>query len=713
MILAVDTETTGVDFSHGTRPFFVTTCDGKGVIKSWEWWVDPLTRQPEIPTEDVAAIDALIRSAATLVLQGPKFDVRALAEIGITDWPWERTKCTLRAGHLLKSNHPHNLTDMVMEYLGEDILPLEVRLRDACVKARAQARREYPDWRIAKDGLPEMPSAKGGSSDKDKLWKNDTWLPRLLARETQLPEPSADCEHLWDKTDNLCNKCGGHLWWVVLAEYANADSPYTLALWQVMEAEIAKRGLEAIYREVLRVLPIAYDMEKQGVTINRVKQVELRQEFLEESERLGRVCVNIAASFDVDLTLPKSGNNKSLLTAAELLLDQAGTYVEKSLSEAGGLSLNKVSLESYLAQVERNSKAYLFFDSLRSKRSRNTAIQYLDGYERFWLPLGVYNEDGEQAWYCLYPNLNPTGTDTLRWSSAQPNSQNISKKESFNLRRCFGPAPGREWWSLDAKNIELRIPAYVSGEAELIALFERPDEPPYYGSTHLLNFHTVYPDLWNKELKIVGLEKVGPLVKKKYAATWYQWCKNGGFAIQYGAGVETADRAFHCDGSHASLKTRFARLENLNQKCIREAGRKGYVETLPDRSVDPSRGYPLLCTRSERGGIVPTVPLNYMVQGSAMWWTMRAMTRTDEKLREWRVKDGFDGRIVMQVHDELVMDFPKRGDPTKDKGAFKTSNLWRIRTIQRLMEQGGLDLGVPTPTGCEYHDSSWADGVTL
>lgn len=324
MILAVDTETTGVDFSHGTRPFFVTTCDGKGVIKSWEWWVDPLTRQPEIPTEDVAAIDALIRSAATLVLQGPKFDVRALAEIGITDWPWERTKCTLRAGHLLKSNHPHNLTDMVMEYLGEDILPLEVRLRDACVKARAQARREYPDWRIAKDGLPEMPSAKGGSSDKDKLWKNDTWLPRLLARETQLPEPSADCEHLWDKTDNLCNKCGGHLWWVVLAEYANADSPYTLALWQVMEAEIAKRGLEAIYREVLRVLPIAYDMEKQGVTINRVKQVELRQEFLEESERLGRVCVNIAASFDVDLTLPKSGNNKSLLTAAELLLIRLG-----------------------------------------------------------------------------------------------------------------------------------------------------------------------------------------------------------------------------------------------------------------------------------------------------------------------------------------------------------------------------------------------------
>jgi hypothetical protein len=158
----------------------------------------------------------------------------------------------------------------------------------------------------------------------------------------------------------------------------------------------------------------------------------------------------------------------------------------------------------------------------------------------------------------LHPSLNPTGTDTLRWSCSNPNEMNIAKQEGFNLRLCFGPAPGREWWSLDAKNIELRIPAYESGQKDLIDLFERPDDPPFYGSTHLLNFSVVYPDLWEKELREVGLEKVGPHCKKKYASTWYQWCKNGGFAVQYGAvdrddGGGTADRAFHRRGSHSLL----------------------------------------------------------------------------------------------------------------------------------------------------------------
>ena len=54
-------------------------------------------------------------------------------------------------------------------------------------------------------------------------------------------------------------------------------------------------------------------------------------------------------------------------------------------------------------------------------------------------------------WRKLHTSLNMCGTDTLRWSSNNPNSQNISKKEGFNLRYAFGPAPGREWWSLDGQ----------------------------------------------------------------------------------------------------------------------------------------------------------------------------------------------------------------------------------------------------------------------
>ncbi|MHC4278447.1 MAG: DNA polymerase, partial [Planctomycetota bacterium] len=114
----------------------------------------------------------------------------------------------------------------------------------------------------------------------------------------------------------------------------------------------------------------------------------------------------------------------------------------------------------------------LFVQGLRKFRKRQTGLSYLQSYKRFAL-LSQVAVANSSNWFTLYPSLNPTGTDTLRWSSQSPNAQQISKQDDVNLRYCFGPAPGREWWSLDAKNLELRIPAYEAGEQEMIELFER------------------------------------------------------------------------------------------------------------------------------------------------------------------------------------------------------------------------------------------------
>jgi hypothetical protein len=242
------------------------------------------------------------------------------------------------------------------------------------------------------------------------------------------------------------------------------------------------------------------------------------------------------------------------------------------------------------------------------------------------------------------------------------------------------------------------------------------DDPPYYGSEHLLNFSTVYPDVWARELKEVGIEQVGPHCKKKYATTLYHRAKCGGFAMGYGAGEVKADATFGRPGASRLLKRRFAKKDALNRKWVAFAERHGYVETIPDRSVNPERGYPLFVSRSERGGVVPTTPLNYHIQGTAMWWTHRAMVKCQEQLEEWRRESRFDGRMVLQVHDELVFDFPKRGDPVAEMNGTalpKSSNLWRIRDLQKRMESCGDDIGVPTPVGVEYNRESWAEGTTL
>ncbi len=788
-MLALDTETTGVDFHHGALPFYVTTCDEDGVVVSWCWDVDPFSRRPIVPRSELTQIKNRIHYEDKLILHNAKFDVSSLNALfqkelkRKLDWPWYKTVDTLRAAHMLASNRPKDLTTLSFVRLRQNIEHYETRLGDAVKECRRLSRThdfraEYGTWIIADDSAPGMPSAKsGGAGDKDKMWKFDMWLPRAVAKAQDLPKPEPECDHDWDEW--TCRKCKGHRWWIVLPEYSDIDPQVTIQLWWSMEREISSRKLTKIFDTCMKVHPIGYLMEQNGVTGSVKNLEEIKETYEMESRYAGTKCEilarkefpgysdlnTLAKKVDLkegtpagivadkyedlgevliaerireakdhdqinvgyDLQLPKSGANNSLRNLFEMMItkhevefdaEQAkydhGAGGSKAVhtsqwdrTDTGMLSLNKTALVKIRSCLKNNSRSAMLVDTLLGKRSRDTAIQYMSSYQRFWIPLG-------NGYFKLYPSLNPTGTDTLRWSSNNPNEQNISKKEGFNLRYAFGPAPGREWWSCDAKNIELRLPAYEANERDMIALFEQPDEPPYYGSNHLLNFHTVYPDLWDAELKEVGIDKVGPYCKKKYASTYYQWCKNGGFAIQYNAGRITADRAFHRTGCFDLLKSRFDRLEAHNQWCIQFAGRTGYIETIPDRSVDPERGYPLMCTRTENGSILPTVPLSYRTQGSAMWWMMKAMIRCQEQIDEWNKpitnlnEKGY--RIVMQVHDELVFDFPKAGDPKTDP---KRSNLGRIRDLMKLMEESGRDFNIPTPTSCEYHPDNWSVGISV
>jgi DNA polymerase I-like protein with 3'-5' exonuclease and polymerase domains len=735
LTVSLDTEDTGLDLFHDARPYLVTATTSEGRTLIWQWEVDPLTRHPQVSQSDVLEIADLIRRTDILVLHNAKFDYLALSRWHpetVTHWDWDKVRDTVIAGHLLASNQPHNLTDMALHYLARDIESYEISLKEAAEKARRLCRSKLPDWLIAEKHMEGHPGME------KSLWKADGWLPRALCLWAQ--EQARDYVPTVKRLKNgqpskhqpsppwwLEYADPDHPWLMVLLQYANADSTATLHLWGVVEQKIQSRSLGAIYRERMKLIPIATEMESRGVTLSAYRLAELEDDYREDVASLTDSCHGVAREYGHDLQLPRAGNNQNIRT---LLLDRMGLPVVRRSKKTGEPSLDVKAMEMYEASLPAGSMPLLFIRSLASKRKRDTALLFVSGYRRFW-------KEVEGDTYRLHSNLNITGTDTLRWSCNNPNSQNISKGgmpcmtcrgsgckecddrgiDPRSLRYALGPAPGREWWSLDAKNIELRIPAYKSGEKEMIALFERPDEPPYYGSNHLLNFSAVYPDLWQDAVGKVGLDRAGPWCKKHYASTWYQWCKNGGFAVLYGAvdkpgGGGTADQAFHKRGAHALLKSRFQNMEGLNQQAIAEARRKGYVETFPDASVDPDRGYPVMCSRTEWGDVLPTVPLNYKVQSTAMWWTARAMVRVDVQLQEWKRQEGFDGFITLQVHDEIVLDFPKRGDPTTYTDVM-SNNLWRIRIIQDLMEEGGRDIGVPTPTGCELHLSHWGEGISL
>lgn len=659
-MISLDCETTGLDIFHGARPFLVTTCNEAGENTFWEAEVDPLTRMPDWSAEDLDEIRETIASADAIVGQNIKFDVGALRSIGIVDWPWEKTFDALIAGHLLASSQPHDLTTMALVYLNINIEPFEDRLVEAVKEARSLVRSWYPDWRIAKSSLPEMPSAK------EKCHRYDYWLPRAYARAV---------EH--DEYD----------WLTVCSDYANSDSAVTLPLFQEQERLLKKRGLWKIYEARLKVLPIASKMEKQGVYLSKTRKDDLTTRLTTEADECHRKCLALA---DGELEeLPVNGVSNALRT---VIFDKFKLESPKA-TPSGAASMDKSVLTHWLDVLPERSRSRSFVANMLDYRRRKTSISYMESYERFWLPMEKYAD-----FYRMHPFLNPTGTVTLRWTSQGPNEQQISKQEGVNLRYCFGPPPGYEWYSLDAENIELRIPAYEANETAMIALFEKPHEPPYFGSNHLFFFDILHPDKWDRS-DPEGLLKA----KKKYASTWYQWTKNGDFAVQYGAVAEsgTADRAYHVEGGQAKIEKRLSNIKKLSQSLINFADRYGYVETMPDKTVDPKQGYPLECKRTKWGRVLPTVPLSYHVQGTAMWWMMKAMFRCDEEIQQWN-RDGFDASIVMQVHDELVFQMPIR------KG-----NEHRARRLKLLMEQGGDDIGVPTPVKIERHSSNWAEGETL
>lgn len=742
MIISLDTETTGVDFVHGARPYLVTTCDGDGCIRYWEWSVDPMTRRPDIPVGDLLDIIELVDAADLIYLQNAKFDWRALHHVGI-NLPWAKVRDTLVMGHLLASNHPHDLTSMCIEYLGVDIEPLEQSIKEITRICRAKVKEAGLPWLLATEGAPGMPSVKESSKrDEDKPWKNDMWLPRALHRAGH----------------------GGYIpehWLTACAAYANADSEHTLYLGLEMERLIRERGLWAIYEHRLHLPRVACEMECCGITVIGQYTEATIQAYQEYDAEAGDHLRSIAmAGYGHDLQLakgaalndnmreffygsvrqscpvcgynrcvkhwngekangdvcPKCAGRKKYTRQIPLEVISRDNLRLPVItgSKTGNATLDKSAMQEYLGTTD--GTVYDFIKLLSDKRKRDTDLSYMESYQRFWVPVECY---GTPDYYRIHPSLNPCATDHLRWSSNSPNLQNVGGQEDkcegcegrgcpacggtgmsrVSVRNCFGPAPHREWWRMDYKSIERRIPAYESGEPRMVEVFERPNEPPYWGNLYCLTASILYPAEYAPRAGVEGLFR-------KEMPRLYKRAKFCDLAKQYGCGRKKYDLLSGIPGSFDLVDSEFPLLTALQARYLAAAESTGWVETLPDRRVDPTRGYPILASRTDDGRILTTTPFNYHVSGTACWAKNTALVRCSDQLAEWR-EDGFDAHMVLEVHDEILFDFPR--------GRNIHENLGRALVLKRLMEQSGEDLvpSMPLPVMVEYHVNSWADGTPV
>jgi DNA polymerase-1 len=311
-------------------------------------------------------------------------------------------------------------------------------------------------------------------------------------------------------------------------------------------------------------------------------------------------------------------NLNSPQQVAEVLFRRLGLKGRKRTKS--GFSTDAEVLENLAAQHElpREILRYRELSKLRST--------YADS-----LPGLTHPETGR-----LHASWNQAVTETGRLSSSDPNLQNIPIRTPLGSRIREAFVPGRPGWTLlaaDYSQIELRILAHLSRDPNLVEAFETGVD------VHALTASRLFD---------TPLESVDSRHRAR--------AKTVNFGVLYGMGPQRLAREIGLSVAEARrfIDEYFAKMPGVKtylDEGLALARQQGHVTTLLGRRrYVPDLGSDNGARRSFAERIVANTP----IQGSAADIIKVAMVRLAPRLRS----GGFESRLILQVHDELVLEVP-------------------------------------------------------
>ncbi len=395
-------------------------------------------------------------------------------------------------------------------------------------------------------------------------------------------------------------------------EYSAEDADCTLSVHDALYPQVAADAkLRRVYEEIeLPVMPVLWRMERNGVLLDTAKlerqSHELGKELLEIEQKAYE-----AAGQPFNLNSPKQ--------IQEILFERQGLPVKKK-TPSGQPSTDEDVL-SELAHDYPLPKLLLEFRGLAKLKST-----YTDK-----LPKMVNPDTGR-----VHTTYSQTGAVTGRLASNDPNLQNIPIRtpQGRRIREAFIAPEGWTILSADYSQIELRIMAHISREPALARAFERGDD------VHRATAAEVF-----------GL----PL--DKVTADERRAAKSINFGLIYGMsafglaqnlGIERATAQAYID----SYFHRYPHVREYMERTREQAKTEGYVETVFGRRLrlpEARSGNPQRRAAAERAAI------NAPMQGTAADLVKMAMVQVQRWLEQSRLRT----RLVMQVHDELVLESPE------------------------------------------------------
>jgi DNA polymerase-1 len=395
------------------------------------------------------------------------------------------------------------------------------------------------------------------------------------------------------------------------AEYAAEEADVTLQLHHAMQPRLAGDDkLGHVYGTIeMPVSQVLYRMERAGILVDGAKLEA-------QSRELGQKMMELEARAHREAGQPFNLNSPKQL--CEIFFEQLKLPVLKKTA-TGSPSTDEEVLER-LALDFPLPKTILEYRALTKLKST-----YTDK-----LPKMVNARTGR-----VHTSYGQTTAVTGRLASTEPNLQNIPVRtaEGRRIREAFVAPPGSLIVSADYSQVELRIMAHLSGDENLIKAFELGED------VH----RATAAEVFNRRLDEVTAEE------RRYA-------KAINFGLMYGMSAFGLAQNLGIDRgtAQAYIGTYFARYPGVARfvETIRAAAREqGYVETvfgrrlfLPEiKSSNPARR-----AGAERAAI------NAPMQGTAADLIKLAMIAVDRSLND----DGLSSRLVLQVHDELVLEVP-------------------------------------------------------
>ncbi|OOF28165.1 DNA polymerase I [Salinivibrio sp. IB872] len=433
------------------------------------------------------------------------------------------------------------------------------------------------------------------------------------------------------------------------APYAAEDADITLRLHQYLIGKVTSdEKLKTIFEFYeMPLVSVLSRMERHGVLIDKDKLATQSEALHTRLIELEREAFEIAGE-EFNLSSPKQ--------LQAILFEKMGLPVVKK-TPSGSPSTNEEVLQELSLDYPLPARI-LEYRGLAKLKST-----YTDK-----LPRMINAQTGR-----VHTSYHQAVTATGRLSSTDPNLQNIPirNEQGRRIREAFTAEPDHTILAVDYSQIELRIMAHLSGDKALLEAFR--DGKDIHAATAA-------------EVMGVSLDEVTSEQRRRAKAI--------NFGLIYGMSAFGLSRQLGIGRQEAQsyMDTYFERYPGVKaymERTREQAAEKGYVETIFGRRL-------YLPEIKSRNGMrrkgAERAAINAPMQGTAADIIKRAMILVDQWIQ---ANAADDARLVMQVHDELVLE-------------VKTSSLSKVESEVRKLMESAADLDVPLIAE-SGHGNNWGE----